>query len=257
MRAFTKFAATAAMALFTAAALPASAATLIASYDTGTRTTANFKFTNGNAGNTSDDATFFSTATGTANVVGAAPIKFTYFDAGLPAFDGMAALLTISGTVTDTAATTDGTTYTQAGLNGSFNIVFNGTTGVYDGKALVKGSTSLFSGTFTNAWIQGQGGVGGLAVTLANTGSATFNTHSIFDLTDLQPGTEEFTIKLANITPTLGIQAPGAALTTFRAKSGGDFQASFVPEPATWGLMIMGFGGAGAMLRRRRHALAA
>ena len=30
-----------------------------------------------------------------------------------------------------------------------------------------------------------------------------------------------------------------------------------IPEPATWGLMIMGFGGAGAMLRRRRTAVAA
>ncbi len=29
-----------------------------------------------------------------------------------------------------------------------------------------------------------------------------------------------------------------------------------VPEPATWGLMIMGFGGIGAMLRRRRQAVA-
>ena len=29
-----------------------------------------------------------------------------------------------------------------------------------------------------------------------------------------------------------------------------------VPEPATWGLMILGFGGAGALLRRRRAALA-
>ena len=29
-----------------------------------------------------------------------------------------------------------------------------------------------------------------------------------------------------------------------------------VPEPTTWALMIMGFGGAGAMLRRRRTALA-
>ena len=27
-----------------------------------------------------------------------------------------------------------------------------------------------------------------------------------------------------------------------------------VPEPATWGLMIMGFGGIGAMLRRRQGA---
>jgi len=29
-----------------------------------------------------------------------------------------------------------------------------------------------------------------------------------------------------------------------------------VPEPATWGLMLMGFGGMGAMLRRRRVAFA-
>jgi hypothetical protein len=30
-----------------------------------------------------------------------------------------------------------------------------------------------------------------------------------------------------------------------------------VPEPATWGLMIAGFGGAGAMLRRRRQVATA
>jgi hypothetical protein len=29
-----------------------------------------------------------------------------------------------------------------------------------------------------------------------------------------------------------------------------------VPEPATWGLMILGFGGVGAMMRRRRMAIA-
>ena len=33
--------------------------------------------------------------------------------------------------------------------------------------------------------------------------------------------------------------------------------AGVVPEPATWALMIMGFGGAGAVMRRRRHLLAA
>jgi hypothetical protein len=31
------------------------------------------------------------------------------------------------------------------------------------------------------------------------------------------------------------------------------FELSAVPEPASWALMIMGFGGAGAALRRRRH----
>jgi len=32
---------------------------------------------------------------------------------------------------------------------------------------------------------------------------------------------------------------------------------SAVPEPATWAMMIIGFGGAGAVIRRRRHAFAA
>jgi hypothetical protein len=40
-----------------------------------------------------------------------------------------------------------------------------------------------------------------------------------------------------------------AARDAFRPTGG-------VPEPATWALMIMGFGGAGAMLRRRRAAVA-
>ncbi|MBL8769830.1 MAG: PEPxxWA-CTERM sorting domain-containing protein [Phenylobacterium sp.] len=35
------------------------------------------------------------------------------------------------------------------------------------------------------------------------------------------------------------------------------FRIGAVPEPATWGLMIMGFGGAGAMLRRARRAAGA
>ena len=34
-------------------------------------------------------------------------------------------------------------------------------------------------------------------------------------------------------------------------------QIGAVPEPATWGLMILGFGGVGAAIRRRRRPLAA
>ena len=40
-------------------------------------------------------------------------------------------------------------------------------------------------------------------------------------------------------------------------KIGGVAAVTVVPEPATWALMIGGFGGAGAMLRRRRRAAVA
>lgn len=45
--------------------------------------------------------------------------------------------------------------------------------------------------------------------------------------------------------------------TYFNDATGVSFVASFVPEPATWGLMIAGFAMTGAAMRRRKVALAA
>ncbi len=44
---------------------------------------------------------------------------------------------------------------------------------------------------------------------------------------------------------------PDQGLTRYGA---GSFQAAAVPEPATWAMMITGFGAAGVMMRRRRGA---
>lgn len=43
---------------------------------------------------------------------------------------------------------------------------------------------------------------------------------------------------------------------TFFGADGGGGGGNAIPEPATWALMIMGFGSAGAMLRRRRALVA-
>jgi hypothetical protein len=48
----------------------------------------------------------------------------------------------------------------------------------------------------------------------------------------------------------------GATGGTYNVAARDAFRQLGVPEPATWGLMIMGFGGAGALLRRRRAASA-
>ena len=63
-------------------------------------------------------------------------------------------------------------------------------------------------------------------------------------------------LTVANLTPTgnvlfaADVVSPGG----FTGNVGG---GGAVPEPATWGLMLLGFGGMGAMLRNRRRQVAA
>jgi hypothetical protein len=58
-----------------------------------------------------------------------------------------------------------------------------------------------------------------------------------------------------SVTTTFRIQAT-ASSTDASSSPTTILSAVAVPEPATWGLMILGFGSAGAMLRRRRTAVA-
>ncbi|WP_372785703.1 PEPxxWA-CTERM sorting domain-containing protein [Phenylobacterium sp.] len=52
--------------------------------------------------------------------------------------------------------------------------------------------------------------------------------------------------------------APAAAATAVHIARGAHNAAGgSLPEPASWGLMIIGFGGMGAVLRSQRRALAA
>lgn len=61
----------------------------------------------------------------------------------------------------------------------------------------------------------------------------------------------------------INLDFQGAKITSIDFTSGqiafevDNFAAASVPEPATWGLMIAGFGGIGAVLRRRRQTLVA
>ena len=58
---------------------------------------------------------------------------------------------------------------------------------------------------------------------------------------------------------THSINVHGAVLTTGAGQKAASYSGTLnlspvvVPEPATWGLMIMGFGGVGAMIRTRRR----
>lgn len=262
----TLISAAAAAASLTVLAAPAQAsAILFASFDTGTSNAANLDWVrNGNGGS------LFTTATATGTALGAAAVKFTFLgDPSLADFDALNAKLTLSATAINTPAQHNGATYTQTGLdNGTFSFVYAGPTQVLDGVNLVANTTVLLSGVFQNAWIQGAGGVGGVDVTIGNGGSAEFSS-TIYDLSKSVTGSDEFTLHLGNVTPNFSAIDPSTgctvigcshvgstALNSFRAHVGGDFQFNSVPEPSSWALMIMGFGGAGAMIRNHRRAAA-
>jgi len=54
----------------------------------------------------------------------------------------------------------------------------------------------------------------------------------------------------------VGTSGDGAYSGVLNVAADGGGGGNEIPEPSTWAMMILGFGGTGAMLRRRRHAMA-
>jgi hypothetical protein len=111
--------------------------------------------------------------------------------------------------------------------------------------------TDLLSGAFSGGTILGVS-TGSVNVDPMDTGVAAF-TSGVFDTSHFFD--ETFSLGLNAITRSSGVTGlahlNGKSLSNFTATSTGQFAAAAVPEPATWGLMILGFGGAGMLLRRR------
>ena len=68
----------------------------------------------------------------------------------------------------------------------------------------------------------------------------------------LNPADESFTAFNTRLTNKNGNLQGISHVTVFGSAGGGNE----VPEPSTWALMILGFGSAGAMLRRRKAVFA-
>ena len=98
-------------------------------------------------------------------------------------------------------------------------------------ETLISASNELFGGTLLADFDHNAVGSDSDNVnSVFDTGAGTYSVTEKYVLTALSSGTE----RSASPTITLATTAP-------------------IPEPATWALMILGFGGAGAMMRRSRR----
>ncbi|MDB5422924.1 MAG: hypothetical protein JWQ29_340 [Phenylobacterium sp.] len=217
-----------------------------------------YRWVNNGVNNSGTGGSFYTTATPTGTAVGATNVHFSLIDPDAdPALMFIPAKFTFNATVAsgNAAVFTSGpNTWTQANLNGSFSFIYTGASHTY-GSTFVAHNSNLLSGTFTDAWIQGAGGTGSTNLSVSNGGAFTSLTSDFEPFFNLDAGSEEFALNLLGVTPAFGANS-GKALKSFRANGGGNFSFETVPEPATWGLMILGFGGIGAMIRRRRQGAA-
>jgi hypothetical protein len=260
MRTLTTFASAGALALSLAAAAAPAHASVFAQFSPDTNA-ADYRWINSGASNSGTGGHFLTIANANSTVAQGVATHFSFLDPALSALAFIPATFTVDATVASGhPATVNGSgVWTQTNLNGSFSFVYTGATiANYLGSGInLTHNSNLLSGVFTDAWIQGAGGSGSTNLTIGNGGSASFSS-AYEPFHSLVANSEEFAFNLLAVSPNFNAN-PGKALKSFRANGGGNFSFQAVPEPATWGLMIVGFGGVGTLIRsnRRRVALAA
>jgi hypothetical protein len=259
MKTLTTLASAAAVAVTLAIAAAPAHAAVIAQFDPDSNAS-DFKWINNAASNLGTGGHIFTISNNAQTSAHGTAVHFSFLDGTL----GNAAFIPATFVLDATAssgnpATLSSGSWFQKGINGVFSFIYTGADILnFNGTGITLAhNTNLLSGVFNNAIIHGASGSGGINL---STGSGTLTFTSDYDHKPELAGTQEFAINLLAASPTFFASATHA-LRGFRANGGGNFSAdtAAIPEPATWGLMIVGFGGLGAMVRssRRRAAAAA
>lgn len=250
----------AALGAIAALALSASAANAqlapVASY-TSLPSFKNMYWKNTQTNNLGNGGSLFSISTSTSTTPGASLVLFNFDPTTGIAVTGIRAELALFGTSTSSPATLSGGVLTQGNLIGSFSFTAKAASGVSQtiGIYTIPDGTNLLSASYSLATISGvAGGSTALFESDVVNGTLSFTTDPMFTGSWLTPALG-FKINITGITPALSALT-GSALSSFDPGSTGTFYAGSVPEPASWALMVAGFGLAGGAMRRQRRTMA-
>lgn len=221
----------------------------------------NLYFKNAAADGKSANASMFSIATPTATTAGSALVGFSFINLNsqlTSAVSNVHALFTFNGSVLNTPATALSGFLIQPGINGSFSLVT--TSAITVGSTTYASGSNLLSAIFTDVSFSGRSGAtsGAVGGDNINGGSLTYTS----DFLNFATGAGlDTSFNLSAIAPTPSRATGGTyALKSFASDAGGSFSAdpspnitASVPEPATWVMMLAGFGMIGFGLRNRRR----
>jgi hypothetical protein len=196
----------------------------------------------------------------TSGMSGSADTVFSFLSAPLSALSDLQALFTLnaSGSANDPAIIA-GTQVTEPDLSGSFSFIYEGAAPLHVGTNTYMTGANLLSGTFSGADIVGTlgGSTGSVQDAVMSGGTVNFTS----DFTSFSPiGDKGVSVEMTSVLPSLNALL-GDSLSSFSAVSTGSFAATLVgggggggvPEPATWAMMFLGFGGIGVLARRARR----
>lgn len=217
-------------------------------------------FQNGaDTGGSASTGALFSVSAPGNTTPGSVVTSFSFTNIGIGGLvTNVPATFTLNATTSSPALNVG--SFQQSGFSGSFS--FTNNAAIQIGDTVYAQASNLLTATFTNANVlvsrQGTNG----SFTSFNL-PATF-TSDFVDFGGLSNG--EFAFSLSGISPILTAPDFPDSLNSFAATSGGSFASdpaptptatiAAVPEPATWAMLIAGFGMAGLGVRRAKRLAA-
>ena len=200
---------------------------------------------------------FFTVSAPTSTTPGAVQTEFTFLDPNLFGLGALAASFRFDATATaGSPAQRAGSFVYEPIVSGTFSFTYTGTIDLKRGGTVYRTGANLLSASFRGGTIAGQIGAtsGSSTASSAVAGETIAYTSDVLDFSHTVE--QDFALSLSSITR--GLTAlPNQALRSFAATTTGSFSTdpapvgSATPEPATWAMLIVGFGFVGVSRRRQ------